>query len=324
MKSKMMLILSFGFVLISTTCSLNNPLENPTPTPDVIGPIPSEKATLSLSQEQTQLLQEQGYFPVFEPADCKFEVPVGFQTNCGFLIVPEDRLEPGDRQVRMHVVIFKSRSETPKPDPLIYLTGGGGGNELDHTIRYLDNGKDAILEERDFIMYNQRGNKYNSPYLECRRESDMMLSSVTGGFTEDEQETTILDFFTSCRDKYLDEGIDLNLYNTAVNAEDLNDLRIALGYEEINIYGTSYGSGLALAVLRDFSDHIRSAIIDSVYPPQVQFYSEYGTNAHNTFQRIFAACERDETCAEKYPEIEALMYQVADELKFSSTFTKLQ
>jgi pimeloyl-ACP methyl ester carboxylesterase len=130
----------------------------------------------------------------------------------------------------------------------------------------------------------------------------------------EEVEAQQLEFELDCRDRLVEQGNDLNMYNTAVNADDLNDLRIALGYDKVNIYGTSYGTRLALEVLRRHGEHIRSAIIDSVYPPQVHFFSDYATNAYDTFKRIFDACEADANCLARYPDIENTFYRVVDDL----------
>lgn len=287
----------------------------PTATPIPPSPIPSPTpVSPSPTADSSALRAELGYVPVFEPAPCRFTKPAGFAPECGHLIVPEDRSQPDGAQVRLHVAIFRSRSQSPKPDPLIYLTGGGGGNELDTTTRYLDDGNDAILNERDFIMYNQRGAKYAIPYLQCKGYVQFMTDLVPLNLPREEAEARAIEFMLDCRDSLVERGIDLNMYHTSVNADDLNDLRIALGYDEINIYGTSYGTRLALEVLRKHGQHIRSAIIDSVYPPNVRFFSDYWTNAYNTFRRIFAACEADPDCREKYPGTEETLYQLVDEL----------
>jgi pimeloyl-ACP methyl ester carboxylesterase len=71
-----------------------------------------------------------------------------------------------------------------------------------------------------------------------------------------------------CRDRLIQEGIDLSAYNSAASAADVNDLRIALGYDQVNLYGVSYGSRLALTVMRDYPGILRSVILDSTYPPE--------------------------------------------------------
>ena len=288
-----------------------------TATPTVITPSPTQDMpapTATIMVKEKELLAEKGYLPRFEPGPCQFSEPHGFEIECGYLVVPEDRSQPEGNQVRMHVAIFKSRSESPAPDPVIYLTGGGGGNELDRTIRYLDDGNEALLDRGDFIMYNQRGVKYNTPHLECEGYEDYMLDVYTSDLTREEEERRQLAYYKNCHDELVEMGIDLNMYNTTVNAADLNDLRIALGYDEINIYGTSYGTHLALFALRDYGEHIRSAIIDSVYPSNVHYFSTFGTNANNTFQKIFAACEEDEYCSRQYPDLEETFYKVTRQL----------
>jgi len=277
-------------------------------------PTETEQPPTPASQSDANILAELGYIPVFEPAPCKFTLPEGFKPECGFLTVPEDRSDPEGSQVRLHVAIYRSRNSNPAPDPVIYLTGGGGGNELDRAIRYLDEGNDAILDNRDFIMYSQRGTKFNHPFLECHGYAELVQELVFQHLPKVEIEQRIVEYLAGCREEYRDLGYDLNMYNTAVNAADLNDLRIALGYDQINIYGTSYGTRLALYILRDYGEHIRSAIIDSVYPPQIHYYSTFATNAFNTFEKIFDACSANENCDRKYPELETIFYQAVDEL----------
>ena len=67
---------------------------------------------------------------------------------------------------------------------------------------------------------------------------------------------------------------DLMAYNTASNAADINDLRLALGYDQVNLWGGSYGTRLALGVMRDYPEGLRSVVLDSVYPPDVDLYME--------------------------------------------------
>lgn len=301
---------------VTPTATPVPPTETPTPTPEPPSPTPSPTPVLPspTPDPDAEIRAESGYVPLFEPTHCRFARPEGFQPECGYLVVPEDRSKPDGAQVRLHVAIFRSRSNDPRPDPLIYLTGGGGGNELDNTIRYLDDGNDVILDERDFIMYNQRGAKYAKPYLQCKGYAEFMAELVPQNLPREEADAREIEFYLDCRDSLLERGIDLNMYNTAVNADDLNDLRIALGYDQVNIYGTSYGARLALEVLRAHSEHIRSAIIDSVYPPNVHFYSDYWLNSWHTFEHIFEACKADADCRERYPDIEDTLYQVLDDL----------
>ncbi|HML22597.1 MAG TPA: alpha/beta fold hydrolase [Aggregatilinea sp.] len=258
---------------------------------------------------------ESGYTPRFEPADCAFDTPEGYEIECGYLVVPEDRSQPDGAWIRLHVAIFKSRSETPLPDPVIYLAGGGGYNQLDAVGHYLGDARgDAILAERDYIHYNQRGADYGDPVVDCPAHVETLQAMAREALTQEERNAREQAALLACRDTLTAEGIDLTQYNSATNAADANDLRIALGYEQANYYGTSYGTKLALTLMRDYPDGVRSVILDSVYPPQVDYYSDYAPNVVRSFEHVFAACAADASCSARYPNIDQTFYAAIDRL----------
>jgi uncharacterized protein (DUF885 family)/pimeloyl-ACP methyl ester carboxylesterase len=258
-----------------------------------------------------------GYVPVFELADCQFSPPRPYDLECGYLVVPEDRTRPNGRQVRLHVVVFKSTSPDPKPDPVIYLTGGGGGNELDRTTMYLHMVGDGILEERDYIMYTQRGAGYSQPALDCPGYNDLLWELAGQDISRQERDARQVSFLLGCHDHWVDQGVDLTQYNSAANAADLEDLRIALGYEQVNLYGTSYGTKLALTAMRDHPQGIRSAIIDSVYPLQVDIFADGAYNANRAFEVLFEDCSADEHCSKAHPDLRDKLYRLIDDLNAS-------
>ena len=110
------------------------------------------------------------------------------------------------------------------------------------------------------------------------------------------------------------QGVDLSAYTSSENAADLNDLQLALGYDTWNIYGVSYGSRLALTVMRDFPDGIRSVILDSSYPLQVNLYTAVPPNAERAFTVLFNGCAADSACETAYPELEKLLFRTVDQL----------
>jgi pimeloyl-ACP methyl ester carboxylesterase len=260
--------------------------------------------------------------PRFESASCQFINAYLYDVACGYLVVPEDRSQPDGPTVRLHVAIFKSTNPDPEPDPVIYLAGGGGVNHLDSSGYYLSHGGYEILERRDYIMYNQRGAHYNQPTLGCPDYSAFLSELAGQNLNSEDYHASKLEFLLDCRDDLVDRGINLEMYNSAVNAADLNDLRLVLGYDQVNLYGTSYGTRLALTMMRDFPEGVRSMIIDSVYPPQVDYFSEFAANAHQAYLKLFESCAVDPFCNETYPELEDVFYDVIDNLNASpSSFT---
>jgi len=102
--------------------------------------------------------------PRFERAACPVEVAPDERIDCGALFVPENRDKTGSRAIRLPVMIFRSRSASPAPDPLVFITGGPGNS----SVAGRRSGKEIpFLDDRDFIVLEQRGTRYAQPSLEC-------------------------------------------------------------------------------------------------------------------------------------------------------------
>lgn len=238
--------------------------------------------------------------PVFEPTACPFDAlpnQVEGQTyECGALFVPENRTDPNSAEIGLAVVIIYSNSPNPLPDPVVYLEGGPGGSAIAGMDAWIGT---PFSTNRDIILIDQRGTGYSAPSLNCWELDEM----------EDETSAS-----QACYNRLVSEGIDLSAYNSAENAADINDLRIALGLEQVNLYGISYGTRLALTVLRDYPEGVRSAVIDAVFPPHVQGYEEQTLYAGRAFNQLFDDCAADPACNATYPELETTLLRVIDGL----------
>lgn len=295
----------------------------PTETP-AAAPIQAETPTAASAQVEipvatptwTETLAP-AYEPLFEEADCAFEVPAGYRPICGYLTVPEDRSQPDGRTIRLHVAIFKSTASDPEPDPVFHLVGGPGGSLLDGVSLYLERGGAEILERRDYVLFNQRGTSYSGPDLFCLPYDQYLWEAYERDLSLEEYNAGAVDELAVCLTEWREQGVNLAAYNSAENAADVNDLRLALGYDRVNLYGVSYGSRLALTVMRDYPHIVRSAIIDAVYPPQVNLLTEVGVNAHRALRVLFAACAEDSACSTRYGDIESKFYEVIDRLDAS-------
>jgi len=282
-----------------TSLPADTPTAEPVPTAIPAGPV------LPSSLE---------YTPTWEPDICHFSPPHGYEVECGYLIVPENRSKPGSPFIRIHAAVFKSKSPDPKPDPVIYIAGGGGVNQLVMAEHYLTHGGNEILQDRDYIMYNQRGAHLNKPSLVCPDATNLFWTLKKEGLDAHEQADRRIEKRLECHDGLLEKGIDLAAYNTVETAADVADLRIALGYDEVNLYGTSSGTRTILTILRTRPEGIRSVILDSVYPPQVGLYSTVSLSADRVFSLLFEECAADPDCNQKYPDLEATFYQTVDTL----------
>jgi pimeloyl-ACP methyl ester carboxylesterase len=296
------------------------------------GPGPSEGDNLTFLRNLARYARtpasQPAYEPVFELAECfttdlKWSLPdKGYDLVCGYLIVPEDRSQPSGKQVELPVVVFHTDTQNPRPDPVIYLAGGGGFNVMPLLPFYLQLFGDAILRDRDLVVYNQRGAPQSKPSLPCPGYGQLLYDLArNGNSSQEERMARKIGFLSDCHDDLIEKGIKLEMYNSTTNAADANDLRIALGYDQANYYGTSYGTTLGLALLRDHPQRVRSIILDSVQPPQVATNSERAPNAYRAFTKLFSACAADDYCSQTYPDLEATFYRVIDDLNANPAIT---
>jgi pimeloyl-ACP methyl ester carboxylesterase len=247
--------------------------------------------------------------PFIQWTDCPFEIPDGEaegQTlDCGILVTYEDHFSEEDTaQVELAFAILYSFNE-PNPDPVIYLEGGPGGSALTSVEGWAGS---SVRTDNDLILLDQRGTGYSLPSLNCIEVE------------EDENDDAMV-AQQACYDRFWDEGINVNAYNSAQSAADVSELmgllQEELNYSEYNLLGISYGTRLALTMLREYPDGIRSVIIDSVYPPNVNAYEQQANNQYRGLRALFDGCFADPDCDNAYPELEAVFYDTYDSLNES-------
>ena len=104
-------------------------------------------------------------------------------------------------------------------------------------------------------------------------------------------------------------------YTTSVAVKDLEALRQSLGYNQLNLYGVSYGTRVAQHYARRFPNAVRTLIIDGVTPPEVPLGPNAAINAQRTLDRLFIRCAEDDSCARHFPNVEAHLADLAERLE---------
>jgi pimeloyl-ACP methyl ester carboxylesterase len=260
--------------------------------------------------------EAQGKVPRWEKAKkCEFDVPKGQTVTCGFLVVPEDRTDPKNKNtIKLYVAIFKAKTAKRAQDAIIYLEGGPGGYSLAAAGTSFSNAFAGFARTHDFIMFDQRGVGFSKPSLACPEETKVSYDNVTGRVPHAKAAERRLEALKACYDRLVAAGVNLSAYNSAQNAADVNDLRIVLGYKEFNLYGISYGTRLALTVMRDFPKGVRSVILDSTVPLQAELYPKIPANADRAFKVFFQGCLKDRPCNAAYPNLDKVFYDLVDKL----------
>ncbi len=240
--------------------------------------------------------------PRFEPARCGFWVPPRERATCGFLVVAERHDHERSRSIRLFVAIFHSTSRRPAPDPVIFLNGGPGDPA------FLDDSAEAwwadsapFRAHRDFIVLDQRGVGRSRPALDCP-ELDR-LAETARAMPDEARRTAEVAAVIACRDRLVAAHVDLAAYTTAQSAADIDDLARALRLRRFNLIGLSYGTRLALAVLRRHPERVRSLVLDGVYPPDVDARTDRPWLIARAFDRLFRDCAAQPDCATRYPDL---------------------
>ncbi len=291
---------------------------------------------LSLSACQTLIpTSASNVVPRYESANCPFTPPQGVNVSCGYLVVPEDRTAhpsvygakpapmPNVKTISLAVAIFKSTASHPPADPIVYLEGGPGNSPLQSYVDNITQIFGNYISQRDFIMVDQRGTGYSTPTLACPEYTQDNISQLPLNLTPQQSEQRVVATLQTCKDRLAKQGVNLADYTTSASASDFNDLRQVLGYTQWNLYGTSYGTRLALEILRDFPQGVRSAVIDSVLPPNVDWLDTETASVQRAFGQLFDACAADNACNTAYPNLSTVLFDTAKKLDANPVTLKI-
>ncbi|HJR08258.1 MAG TPA: alpha/beta hydrolase [Pyrinomonadaceae bacterium] len=206
---------------------------------------------------------------------------------------------------RLPIIILKSDNPQPQPDPILRTFGGPGSSSL----RMVNSRRfSPWLKDRNVIIFEQRGTRYAQPALECPEVNASNINSAKQNLDAKTARANELQAAKACHERLTKQGINLSAYNSAESAADIEDLRHVLKLDKINLHGVSYSARLMLNVMRDYPQGIRSVVLESTLPPQVN-YDEVGVEAIvRSLNVLFRNCKLDARCAAAYPKLEEEFY----------------
>lgn len=232
---------------------------------------------------------------VAEPAillnDCQLSTPGvsrRIPARCGSLSVPENPAEPAGRTLQLHVAVLPAVSRNPAGDPLLFLTGGPG-QAATESYPLISFAFDRINQKRDIVLVDQRGTGQSNP-IDCAEPES----------SPDTPEALELSL-RACLDSF--QG-DARFYTTDIAVQDLERVRLALGYSQFNIYGLSYGTRTALQYLRRYPERVRTMMVDGIVPPQEILGLDIARDAQRALEITFQRCAADPDCQAAFPELE--------------------
>ena len=178
----------------------------------------------------------------------------------GRLKVRENRTKVNSKFIEIAFVRFKSTSQNPG-HPIVYLAGGPGGSGIGSAKFRRFNLFMEMRKFGDVIALEQRGTGESKPNLRCQNKLELPFDVALTLESVLKEESEKL---KACATEFERQGVDVSAYNTVESANDINDLRIALGAKKLNLWGISYGTHLALATIRQHGKYIDNAILAGV------------------------------------------------------------
>ncbi len=220
---------------------------------------------------------------------------VSGETLCGRYEVFEDRKAASGRTIILEVLVAKATFRPAEADPVVYFHGGPGGSSVDNAW-WVTSLLAGARRQRDLVFVDQRGTG-NSNRLSCEGGLPGGEASLFGThFPNDHVE--------SCGAR-LAGNADLRFYTTDLAVDDVAEALSGFGYDQVNLFGASYGTRMALVFLRRHESRVRSILLNGVAPPQRGIHIEGASNVDASLEWLFSDCETDPSCASAYPTFRA-------------------
>lgn len=224
--------------------------------------------------------------------------PAETEALCGTLTVPEDRTSGEGRTIGLSLVVLPATGEAPDPDPVFALHGGPGA-----AARYLVPlfASHPLRDTRDFVFVDQRGTgASNGLHCEPAELAELMEVVLT---------------FSMSAEECLANDADPRLYLTSIAMDDLDDVRAALGYERINLWGGSYGSRAALEYMRRYPERVRTALLDGLAPMDMYVPLYFPPGAEDALALAFEDCAEDDACRLRFTNPRTALDEALDRLE---------
>lgn len=233
------------------------------------------------------------------------------EARCGTLEVAEDPAAPGGRQVGLNIAWLPATSAGGATDDPVFFLAGGPGQAATTLAWHVNAALGQVRRQRDLILVDQRGTGGSNP-LDCRDAAGEPLQLDPKAMLSAE---TMLPYVRACLAS-VEQRADPRLYTTGHAIADLDAVREALGVEQVNLVGGSYGTRVAQQYAGAFPERVRTMVIDGVAPNDVVVGGEFDRTFERTLQLQSEYCSADEQCRERFGgDLRERMRQVMERLR---------
>ena len=213
---------------------------------------------------------------------------------CGTHEVAENRAIAAGRRIQINVLVLPALGTERVADPIFYFAGGPGASATQAApgvARTLL----AARRSRDLVFVDARGTGRSHP-LVCPGPPDgAPLQRHFDDFMSD----------TFVRECLAAQDADVRFYTQPIAMDDIDEVRAALGYDRINLYGASGGTRQAQLYARRHPASVRSMVLHGVQPMDAEMPLAFSRALDHRIARLLQACRLDRTCGAAYPDLES-------------------
>ena len=211
--------------------------------------------------------------------------------RCGAVEVLESTEQKNGRRIALRVIVVPAAADKALPDPVLFLAGGPGQGAADLAVPLMTR-VGSLRRTRDLVFVDQRGTGASNP-LTCPALA--VTSDLLGRIFDPQR-------LKACRDQ-LEKRADLRHYTTAAAAADYAAVLDALGYRQVNVWGVSYGTRLALEIARQMPERVRTLLLEAAVPSSFAWPTSGAADADTALKTLIADCEADPDCASSFPSL---------------------
>jgi len=211
---------------------------------------------------------------------------------CGRIVAAENPDEPTGRTVDVHFAVVPAVARNARPDP-VFVLAGGPGQAATRVAGAVMPVFGELNARRDIVFIDQRGTGQSNA-LDCPEASTSLAATLDPSQQLEQVQACLRGLKADTRQ-----------YATWIAVRDFDAVRRKLGAERINLWGASYGTRAALEYLRQFPQHVRTAVLDGVAPPDMALPAAFAVDADAALERLVKVCQADDDCRARYPDFAA-------------------
>jgi pimeloyl-ACP methyl ester carboxylesterase len=212
----------------------------------------------------------------------------GIEARCGTFVVPENRAKPGGRTIGLRVAVLPAAVKPVAQNAVTYLEGGPGVAATDDAAG-LSQAWLGLNLHHDILLVDQRGTGGSNAYSCPDRTKPLGSEAELRAYTR------------ACLSAF---GGDVTQYGTRTAMDDLDAVRSALGYRQLDVVGGSYGATAAQVYLRLHPSSVRTLTLQAAGALDVPYYGGYAVNAQRALDRLSHFCASEGACREAFPNWE--------------------